>query len=590
MRKNRLKALLVGMLLSVAASPAIAQHTVVNKNGVGGRIETDYNAADKAIEMRTIGPDGKVQQRVNYENLPGYYVPQQTDTTYWPNGQLRKVSRHTYDENANFTGEFIQTFDEAGKQIAGHKLTHDPWKGTYRCAEWNVATQDYRAVACPSGEEEGGGGGAEEPKKFSYDEVMKYLEAARNNAAREKEKPGGATGAGTGDMSHSDAKREAGIILPAQFRRGERISGIVVENPDAYDGLPELRVTRIRVPFESGGEGSRLQGWTFEAPGEEPRRADGTVTLVVPKSGPLTVTIRQADVPAHFVSQKLDFERAAGANKGTASSHSFEAAALCMKGSLCTVSGPFGGDSRRTFVAFEDRPAVIVAESTSTAYISVPALTEAGPRPLIIEESPGAGSADGSAEGSKVIALPVVVGRLSIRNNGREVQSGETVITFPTLEGLSGLPDGAWQTDKFPAEDFERARRLIPGFKLDNEKCEAQEQEEAKDEREGEETKTAGEKGRDEGREEKREKKDEKEEGGRILLVLKNLAPERTSLHGSRNETVVFCLSDEAFQRGDFKYDLRIDARKSEKIDVMGYVIPFLAPVAGQELRIKTAP
>jgi hypothetical protein len=189
-----------------------------------------------------------------------------------------------------------------------------------------------------------------------------------------------------------------------------------------------------------------------------------------------------------------------------------------------------------------------------------------------------------------VIALPVVVGRLSIRNNGREVQSGETVITFPTLEGLSGLPDGAWQTDKFPAEDFERARRLIPGFKLDNEKCEAQEQEEAKDEREGEETKTAGEKGRDEGREEKREKKDEKEEGGRILLVLKNLAPERTSLHGSRNETVVFCLSDEAFQRGDFKYDLRIDARKSEKIDVMGYVIPFLAPVAGQELRIKTAP
>ena len=173
--------------MTLGAATAFAQHTVVKKNGVAGRIETDYNAADKAIEMRTIGADGKLQQKVNYEYLPGYYDPQQTDTTYWPNGHLRKVSHHTYDESANFTGEFIQTFDEAGKQIAGHKLTHDPWTGTYRCAEWNVAAQDYRAVACPSGEEEGGGGGVQEPKKFTYDEVMKNLEVARKTARRESE-------------------------------------------------------------------------------------------------------------------------------------------------------------------------------------------------------------------------------------------------------------------------------------------------------------------------------------------------------------------------------------------------------------------
>jgi hypothetical protein len=557
---------------------AHAQRTVVKKNGVGGRIETDYNVADKAVEMRTIGPDGKLQQKVNYEYLPGYYDPQQTDTTYWPNGQLCKVSRHTYDESANFIGEFIRTFDQAGKQIAGHKLTHDPTRGTYRCEEWNVATQDYRAVACPSGEEEGGRGGAEEPKKFSYEEVMKHLEAARKAAAREQEKVVGAQVGAATVASASPGGKEVGFVLPAQFREGERISGIVAENPEEYAEMPEVTVTRLRVPFESGGEGSRLRGWLFEAAGEKPRRADGPITLVVPGSGPLTITLRLADSPAHSVSKTVDFPHAT--EKGSSSSHSFEAPALCMKGALCAVRGPLGGDSSKTFAAFEDRPATIVAETENAAYIGIPELTEAGPQPLLIsEESP-----KGSGEGSKVVALPVVVGRFFIRNNGREMQAGETVITFPTLEGPSGLPDSAWRADKFPVASFEQARRLMPGFKLDGEKCEADEREESQEKREAEETENT----REKGREDKRVDKKEKEPEGRILVVLKNLAPEQTSLHGARDESVVFCLSDEAFQRGDFKYDLRVDAQKQSKIKVEGHIVPFLAPVAGQEFTAKS--
>jgi len=574
MRKSGAGVLLAVMaILTLGADSALAQHTVVKKNGVGGRIETDYNAADKAIEMRTIGPDGKVEQKVNYEYLPGYHVPQQTDTTYWPNGQLRKVSRHTYDENANFTGEFIQTFDEGGKQIAGHKLTHDPWKGTYRCAEWNASAQDYRAVACPAGEEEGGGG-AQELTKFTYDEVMKNLDAARKNAARDKERSGGEKGEGAGrEAAALAAKFEAGIVLPAQFRRGERISGRVVEDPDHYVDMREVTVTRIRVPFEAGGGGSQLRGWLVEVAGEKPRRADGPITLVVPGNGPLTIMLRQADNPAHFVSHTLNLpDEPAKKSTGT---HSFEADALCMKGALCAVRGPFGGDSSRTFAAFEDRPAAIVAETSDAVYLSIPQQTEAGPRPLFISEE--------SAGQAKVVALPVVVGQFFIRNNAREVQAGETMITFPTLEGPSGLQDAAWQGNRFPAASFERARQLIPGFELGGPKCEAHEREESEEKREAEEKENAREK---DGEDDMREKESE----GRILVVLKNLAPEQTSLHSSRDETVVFCLGDEAFQRGDFKYDLRVDARKAGKIDVRGYVIPFLAPVAGQEFGVKPAP
>lgn len=540
----------LSLALGFCVPPVMAQHTTVEKNGLAGTIETDYNAAGKAAEMRTIGVDGKLQQKVQYEYSSGSYVPGQTDTTYWPNGQIRKVARKTYDESANFTGEFIQIYDEAGKQIAGHKLTHDPWKGTYRCSEWNTAGQDYRNIECPSGEEEGGGNAA--PKKFTYDEVMKHLEAAREAA---KAPP-------TTAPAVASSRQEVGIILPARLHPGERVSGMVVENPERYVDIPEVTVTRISLPFESAGEGSRLSGWLLGAEGEEPRRADGPITFIAPQKGSeLRVTFQETGNPDHTFSQALNLSLDSASPHVTKEARphdSFRAAALCMKDGLCTVSGPFGGDAGKTFAAFEDRPATIVGETTDTAYLRVPELTGAGSRPLFI------------AEGSKVVALPVVVGDFFIRNNGREMQASESLITFPTLDGPGDVPENAWQARNFPTSNLERARQLIPGFTLTADQCGSREEREAEEKREAEDE--TGDK-----------EKEEKEEGGKILLVLKNRAPEQTSLHGSKNEMVIFCLSDEAFHRGAFKYDLRIDARKAGKVDVRGYVIPFLAPVAGQE-------
>lgn len=545
---------LLWFALGFCTIPVMAQRTTVEKNGLAGTIETDYNSAGKATEMRTIGTDGKLQQRVQYENLPGNYVPDQTDTTYWPNGQRRKVVRKTYDESANFTGEFIQIFDESGKQIAGHKLTHDPWKGTYRCSEWKAAVQNYHDIECPSGEEEGGGHAA--PKKFTYDEVMAHLDAARKNARV-------APSASTSAPATPAARQDLGIVLPAYVRPGERVSGIVVENPEHYAEMPEVTVTRITVPFESSGEGSRLSGWLLEAPGEESRRADGPITFIVPRTGSgLNITFQEAGNPEHAFSQVLNVSGQSRQN--SAPPNSFQVAALCMKDGLCAVSGPLSGDSSKTFAAFEDRPAMIVAETSDTAYLSVPDTTGPGSQPLFI------------AEGSKVVALPAVVGEFFIKNNGRELQAGESLITFPTLDGPGDMPDSAWQIGDALASNLERARELIPGFELTGDQCRLNEK--VAEERE------AGEKAK----EKENDEREEKEEEGRILVVIKNLAPEQVSLHGSKDERVVFCLSDEAFQRGAFKYDLRIDTRKAGKVDVRGYVIPFLAPIGGQEFSAKT--
>jgi hypothetical protein len=525
----------------------------VRKNGAG-TIELDYNAAGKVTETRTVGPDGKVQQKVDYEYLPGYFGAQQTDTTYWPDGKVRRIARNAYDESSNFTGEFIQTFDESGKQIGGHKLTHDPWTGIYRCSEWNVAAQDYKPIPCPAGEEESGGG--EQVRKFTYDEVMRHLDAARK-AARQEQKIGHMLPKTPVQPPITFANKEVGLVLPAQVRPGEHVSGSVVESPDQYAGMPDVTVTRIAIPFESEGEASRLWGWSVQAPGENPQRADGPISFVVPSSGSaVSVTFRQNGNPIHSLSQTLTFLASAG--KEQHPPKSYKAAALCLKGQLCVVSGPFGGDSSKTFAAFEDRPAAIVAETTNTAYIAVPDLMEAGARPLFI------------AEGSKVVALSVAVGNFFIKNNGRELQEGQNLIVFPTLDGPGDVPDSQWRTVSFPPSNLEQARQLLPGFQLPKDKREKRE----------------AEKQREKGESKKMHEADEKK-GGEILLVIKNVTPEQISLRSSKNGMLVFHLSDEAFSRGEFKYDLVVEAKKAGKVDVKGYVIPFLAPVAGQEFTEK---
>ena len=553
-----LRVMALSAMLTCGAATAVAQHTVVEKNGTSGRIETDYNAAEKVTEMRTFGDDGSLQQKVDYEYLPGHYVAQQTSTSYWPNAKVRRVARNTYDETSNFTGEFIELFDQTGKQIAGHKLSHDPWTGVYRCSEWSLATQDYRNVECPAGEEESGG--AEEAKKFTYDEIMRNLKAARE-AARRDQKLGRMQPATAVHPPIRSATQEVGLVLPVQLRPGERVSGSVVENPEPYDEVPEVTVTRVTIPFESAGEASRLSGWLLVAPGEKPQRADGPITFVVPSgdSG-LEISFRQAGNSAHSVSKTLKLPQP---GEKPPAMRSFRAPALCLKGALCTVDGPFQGDSSKTFAAFEDRPATIVAETTDAVYISVPDLTASGARPLFI------------AEGSKIVGIPEVVGEFVIRNSHRELSGGQALLMFPTLDGPGQIPDSEWQLGNFPATNLTQAQQLIPGFELPEEghADQVENKNEAKKE-EGDEHHEAEEKG-----EEKKE--------GFILIVVKNVTPEQISLHSSKNEMLVFRLSDQAFQRGEFKYDLLVEAKKAGKVEVKGYVIPFLAPIAGQEFGAK---
>ena len=532
-------------VLLCSAASSLAQKTVEQDAGGGRKLELDYNATGQVTQQRTIGADGKLEERVDYERSPGYFGPDRLSTSYWPDGKVHIITKTTNDANANFTGELVQVFDEAGTQVTGHRVTHNPMTNVYTCADWNTAAQDYKSIKCPSGEESGGE--SEEVKKFTRDEVMQHLTAARK-AGREQTVHSKTLVSSTA----SKANPEVGLVLPAQVYPGERVSGSVVTNSAEYEGLAGVTVTRVAAPLEPAGEASTLAGWTVEVPGEKPQPADGPVVFTVPRgSSELNVTFRQTGNSAQSVSQSIAFPP--GAPKKQKAPGSFEGAALCLKDQLCTVRGPFSGDSSKTFAAFEDRPAIVVAETPDTAYIQVPKLTEPGARPMFL------------AEGSKVVALPVAVGEFNLKNGDRELEAGQTLMTFPILEGPSDIPDAAWRSGTFPATNLEEARKLIPGFQLPKEDRKARE-------------KGGPQKGASEPKREAEEKK-----GGAILLVVKNRTPEQVSIRGAKDQMIVFHLNDESFSRGGFKYDLPVDAIKSGHFVVKGYAILLLAPVQGQE-------
>src|ERR1035438_4715819 len=94
---------LTGWRLQAASS--LAQKTVKQDAGGGRKLEFDYNTAGQVTEQRTMGADGKLEQKVDYESRPGYFVADQTTTFYWPDGKVHRITKNTYDASANFTGE-----------------------------------------------------------------------------------------------------------------------------------------------------------------------------------------------------------------------------------------------------------------------------------------------------------------------------------------------------------------------------------------------------------------------------------------------------------------------------------------------------
>ncbi|HUI43002.1 MAG TPA: hypothetical protein VL523_13645 [Terriglobia bacterium] len=523
----------LAVLLAVSPALARGQQTEVSDAGGGRKVETVYNAAHQVVETRTLDAAGRLQARTEYEYRTGFHVPQQTTTSYWPDGKtVRSQSRVEYDENANFVLQIDALFDATGKQTGGNKLTHDPMTGIYGCYKWSAESAGYRPEECPKPEEEAAG---EEEHELTRAEVMEELAEARQ-ALRSQEKVRRLAPQPPVQPPITASEREIGVVLPADLEPGERVSGSVVDGPGQYDGNPGLQVIRLKLPFESKGAAATLAGWTFVAANGEPQHADGPVTFTVPRgAAELTVALRQTGNPAQAVSSAISIQAgaarpAAGARRG------FEGSPLCFAGGLCPVRGPFSGDSTRTLAAFGHQPAPIAAETSEIAYIVVPGGLPPGFTHLLV------------AEGGRAAVLPVDVAEFELTPLGRELEQGQTLVMHANILGADDLPDDAWRAGAFaPLASVEQARRLAPSF-------------------------------------------DPARQGpnGVILAVVQNVSADGVTMRGAKDKSWIFELTRESFARGEFKYNFVLDFARPGGYALRGTALPFLAPVKGREFGLAS--
>ena len=553
-RSSSFLASLVVIFFSVA--PAVAQRTVTQDAGSGRKIVMHYNAADQIVETDTLGPNGELLEKDLLEYRPGAYTANALRTSYWPNGKPHKATQTTYDDNSNFTGEFIQVYDESGKQIGGHRLVHEPVANTYTCAEWNAGTQSYQPRECPAGEESEGA--PETVKQFTQQEVEQQLERGRKVAqpapATLVAIPAGKEGAG--------ASAEVGLVLPSHVRPGERVSGSVVENPADYENMAQVTVTRFKLPLEASPQ-KTLAGWSVMISGEPPQPASGPIALTIPPGQVALAIAFSIDGLKPVASQEIAIPRATRDKSKDA--QGWLAPATCVKERVCMVHGEFTGNSSKTFAAFDGKPAKILAETTTALYLAIPNSVDAGPRPLVV------------AEGSKAIAFPMIVSKVSVTPETRTLSAGEKLVMTVEVDGPEELPDAEWRPGNFPQTNLEEARQLIAGYKTPRAGKEEKEEHEAEERREKAGQGGAAPAEHDEG------------EGGEILLVVKCASADGVQFGGASNGTYTFRLHRNGFKMGEFKYRFVVSAAKAGGFTARPYLLPMLAPQPGQAFSVTAA-
>jgi hypothetical protein len=148
---------------------------------------------------------------------------------------------------------------------------------------------------------------------------------------------------------------------------------------------------------------------------------------------------------------------------------------------------------------------------------------------------------------------------------------------YSSVEGPEELPDAEWRPGNYPPSNLAEAQKLIPGFQVPSPAREGHEEREAKEKRNAKEKQTNG------------AGEAEENEGGEILLVIKNLTPQQATFREAKDGVYVFHLNSASFKMGEFKYKFVVESNKTGNFDLQAYVIPFLAPMAGQEFPLAAA-
>lgn len=331
-----------------------------------------------------------------------------------------------------------------------------------------------------------------------------------------------------------------GVVLPADMRPGDTVSGAVTTDPAGYRDVPALQVIELKALLPTTTAGTPDLGVLQVDLGDgRLQPADQALTLAVPAAATrVRVTVRRGDEPAPIVARDVPVSRGGGAGPppgagGMLDPRAYRTPSLYVPDEVRVIQGPFDGDSRTTAVEVGGTPCRVMAETPRAAYWTMPATVQPGAHDVHLTEP------------STRATFSVVVLGLTMRADQLELVRGQSTGFDVEISGPHRLPEHVWRAaTPFDVVDLAGVRKLAPGFRIPS-----------------------------------------PGDPGVILVVIRNASPQTIAIDGAKNDAIVLTLGQGAFAGGPYRYHGTIRSRRSGGFSVRATVVAFVAPVGGVAVR-----
>jgi hypothetical protein len=232
--------------------------------------------------------------------------------------------------------------------------------------------------------------------------------------------------------------RLVGVVIAKDSRPGDRISGSILVNPNAYTDIPGLRVVKTAIPMPVSQRRKVLLKGLIVDTGGTSQWADNNFTAQLPQTAaPLSVTLRRGEENLATVQMPIDsagsppISCGLGWTMGTTAGAPTDyrtPASYCF-GGVEVITGPFSGDTRLTRIDIGGLPAHLLAETPREVYWVLPPHLRPGPNQVTLHE------------GNSEIVFRVRVPRLDIVE--RVEDSDQEIDVSAPATGQSGQSSSA---------------------------------------------------------------------------------------------------------------------------------------------------
>ena len=316
-----------------------------------------------------------------------------------------------------------------------------------------------------------------------------------------------------------------GVVLPSHARRGTLVSGLMVVNPDDYEGIPGLKVVRTEIPVaKDSSEQTALREVSVDTGDGVKQRGDRPFTAKVAADGGVSLAIAGSQQGAERIRATVEnATTTAGVARG------YAMPPVSSDSGVMVIHGAFAGDARRTAISLNGEPVKKLAETSDAVYFEVPQNVPPGRNQVELRE------------GTRAASFDLFAPSLTIRAGQTTLKSGESTQFDVNLSGLAQLPASAWRAGTPSAElfDLSALREKAPALS---------------------ETPS----GKD----------------GALVLLIENKSPQTVDM--APNNTVAISLTRSDLKDGSYDYRGTLTATESGTFELEATLVPMLTETVAE--------